>query len=520
MRLHGVAMTHEGEWELKFELDQGKDSADGSPSWLPDGIRDATPRTLQTTYYDTRTEKLRKRNTALRVRKSGDEFLQTIKQNGVGNFARGEWEQSIDGPEPHRSAARGTPIEHFMAKRRQREKLKPLFQVNVERRSCDVVKADTVIEASLDQGHVEADGNRLPIRELEFELKRGDPSQLFETAREIVGKAPLRLSFISKGERGYRLREQSLTKPIPASTVQFRRRATAKEAMQAICRTCLHDLTSNVGTIEGEHAVEGVHKTRIALRRLRAAMTLFKKITTDEESERLRGEMKWLSDLLGETRDLDVLQMESALPRAREVSGGRALVEIVAERRHAAHQKLLEAVRSQRFYVFLIDLVRWIEDGEWLKAESKRGDGPVARFARSAIARRRKRLLKKAAHLKTLLPATRHRLRIDGKKLRYMTEFLQPLAKSKEQRREHRRFVKQLEKMQTSLGTLHDAEVRGEFFRDIAEAPPALTPPNGAASAAMALSGVSAERADLLRQAALARGKIAKIGPKDMFARA
>jgi triphosphatase len=515
-------MAQEGEWELKFELDQtrdlAQDLADGSAAWLPSGIREATPRTLQTIYYDTPRTKLRKRHTALRIRKSGDEFLQSIKQDGAGNFARGEWEQAIDGPEPRPSAARGTPIEHFMAKRRQREKLVPLFQVDVERRSCDVLKADSVIEASLDQGHVEADGHRLPIRELEFELKQGDPSRLFDAARELVGKAPLRLSFISKGERGYRLRENSLTKPIPSSKVQFRRRATAKEAMQAICRICLHDLTSNVGTIEGEHAIEGVHKTRIALRRLRAAMTLFKKITADEESNRLRGEMKRLSDLLGEARDLDVLQMESTLPQARELSGGRALVEIVAEKRHASHEKLLQAVHSQRFYIFLIDLVRWIEDGDWLKFESRQGDGPVARFARRTIARRRKSLLKKADDLSKLPSDARHRVRIAGKKLRYMTEFLQPLAKSKKQQREHRRFVKQLENMQTSLGTLHDAEAHGEFFRDIAEAPPALTPPDGAASAAQSLAEVPAENADLLRQAASARGKIAKIGPKDMFA--
>jgi CHAD domain-containing protein len=291
-----------------------------------------------------------------------------------------------------------------------------------------------------------------------------------------------------------------------------------KQALQAICRACLHDLTSNVATIHGEHAIEGVHKTRIAVRRFRAAMTLFKKITDDEESNRLRGEMKWLSDLLGETRDLDVLQMESALPQARELSGGRGLVEIVAEKRHAAHEKLLEAVRSQRFYIFLVDLVRWIEDGAWLKVGSQQGDGRVARFARAAIARRRKRLLKKADHLVKLPPDARHKVRIAGKKLRYMTEFLQPLAKGKDQRREHRRFVKQLEKMQTSLGTLHDAEARGDFFRDIAEVPPALTPPDGAASAAQSLAEVSADEANLLRQAAHARGKIAKIGPKHMFA--
>ena len=128
------------------------------------------------------------------------------------------------------------------------------------------------------------------------------------------------------------------------------------------------------------------------------------------------------------------------MQRAR-IHGPHALVRghddgaAIAQKRHAAHEKLLEAARSQRFYLFLIDLVRWIEDGNWLKVKSKQGDRPVARFARTAIARRRKRLLKRADHLKKLAPQARHQVRIDGKKLRYMTEFLQPLAKSKEQRR-------------------------------------------------------------------------------------
>jgi len=73
--------------------------------------------------------------------------------------------------------------------------------------------------------------------------------------------------------------------------------------------------------------------------------------------------------------------------------------------------------------------------------------------------------------------------------------------------------------MQTSLGTLHDAEARGEFFRDIAEVPPAATPPDGAASAAQALAVNSAADADLLRQATSARRKIARTDPRDMFAR-
>ncbi|MBV9065029.1 MAG: hypothetical protein JO004_04580 [Methylobacteriaceae bacterium] len=73
--------------------------------------------------------------------------------------------------------------------------------------------------------------------------------------------------------------------------------------------------------------------------------------------------------------------------------------------------------------------------------------------------------------------------------------------------------------MQTSLGTLHDAETRGDFFGSIAEISPAATPPQGTASAALSLAQTSAEHAILLDQAASARDKIAKIRAKDMFVR-
>jgi triphosphatase len=511
-------MAHEREWELKFEINPEDLARDASPSWLPKGIRDAEPRKLESIYYDTPRSKLRKRRTALRVRKSDERFRQTIKQDDYAEFGRGEWEHDIAGPRPTPRAARGTPLEHFMSKSRRRNKLVPLFQVDVERRSCNVVKADTIVEASLDRGHVEAGGDRLSICELEFELKQGHPRELFDIARDVVGSAPLRLSFLSKGERGYRLRDQSLARPTPASPVQFRRRATAKEGFQVICRTCLHDITSNVETIEGEHSLEGVHKTRIAVRRLRATMTLFRKIIAGEEGDRLRSELNWLSHLLGEARDMDVIQVESAIPHAGELPGGRALVEIVAEKRHAAHERLLQAIRAQRFFVLLVDLVAWIEDGDWLKRKSRPADGPIAGFARGEIARRRKCLIKNAAHLAEIAPEARHRVRIAGKKLRYMTEFLEPLAKTKRQRREHRKFVKQLETLQSSLGALHDTEARATFFRQIAEVPPASTPPNGAATAALSLANAAADDADLLCKAIAAYDKLKEIKVRDIFA--
>jgi triphosphatase len=51
---------------------------------------------------------------------------------------------------------------------------------------------------------------------------------------------------------------------------------------------------------------EGVHRMRVGLRRLRAAMSLFSKLLGDQETERVKSELKWLTGELALARDLDV----------------------------------------------------------------------------------------------------------------------------------------------------------------------------------------------------------------------
>ncbi len=54
--------------------------------------------------------------------------------------------------------------------------------------------------------------------------------------------------------------------------------------------------------------IEGVHDMRVASRRLRAALEIFRDVFSRKQYRELREEVKRIADALGEVRDLDVLQ--------------------------------------------------------------------------------------------------------------------------------------------------------------------------------------------------------------------
>ena len=75
---------------------------------------------------------------ALRVRRSGDTFTQTLKDGGDGAFSRGEWETRLEGPNPDVGVLKHTPAARILAKA---GRLAPVYVVDVRRRVADVARA-------------------------------------------------------------------------------------------------------------------------------------------------------------------------------------------------------------------------------------------------------------------------------------------------------------------------------------------------------------------------------------------
>ena len=71
-----------------------------------------------------------------------------------------------------------------------------------------------------------------------------------------------------------------------------------------------------------------------ALRRLRAAISLFSAVVADDRTEAIKTELRWLAQELGPARDLDTL----GLWRAGSVQGFRQVTHRVSAERHVFDQ--------------------------------------------------------------------------------------------------------------------------------------------------------------------------------------
>ncbi|WP_251977133.1 CYTH domain-containing protein [Salinicola avicenniae] len=186
-------------------------------------------------YYDTPEGALQANRVALRVRRLGERRVQTLKsaaQSQGGLSTRGEWEWPIDDVE--RNAA-GLDVKglhelaHPALAAIDLERLAPVFATDFERRTWRYRQGDSDIEIALDQGEIIVGETRLPICELELELKQGQPEQLWMLAEALCGTAssasneetvalPARPANHSKASRAGHLRS-GWPAPPPTATI-------------------------------------------------------------------------------------------------------------------------------------------------------------------------------------------------------------------------------------------------------------------------------------------------------------
>ncbi|UVE17611.1 CYTH domain-containing protein [Pseudomonas sp. LS44] len=182
-------------------------------------------RELTNQYYDTAARDLAHAKVALRVRRDGDTYIQTLKSRGqsvAGLSERNEWEWYLDSPELDLSKLDDTCWPASLAEL-DKSLIQPAFSTDFLREFAEIAwgrgKTKVVIEAALDLGKVLAGGQEEEICELELELRQGEPEALLELAAELAADLPLMPCDISKAERGYRLFDAdsySVNLPAPA----------------------------------------------------------------------------------------------------------------------------------------------------------------------------------------------------------------------------------------------------------------------------------------------------------------
>jgi len=175
-------------------------------------------------YFDTPERDLAMAKVALRLRRDGDQVIQTLKTRGqsvAGLSERNEWDWNLAKAKLDLKKLDDSCWPAALAEL-DKKQLQPIFTTDFVRQRAEIAwgrgKARVVIEAALDLGKVIAGEGEEEICELELELRQGEPDALLELAAELAADLALMPCDISKAERGYRLFDAgsySLSLPAP-----------------------------------------------------------------------------------------------------------------------------------------------------------------------------------------------------------------------------------------------------------------------------------------------------------------
>lgn len=430
-------------------------------------------RLLKSIYYDTPGRALYRAGMTLRVRQIGKQFVQTLKVmagNDRDALRRGEWESPVATMTPDVRLLMPL-ISGGLQEVLNREPLQPVFGTEV-RRHVRALKLPTgMVEVAFDQGIIKAGDKTAPIGEIELELKQGSPTALYDLASRLSELGSVRPSIRSKADRGFELAFDAPPRVSRPSPPLVAPQMSVDQAFAAILQSGLAQLLVNEPAAEDGRNPEGIHQFRVALRRLRCALTLLHSLAPSPTLEALRADARWLAGALSEARSWDVFLSETLVEVANGCDGlnGVDAVRTFAEHaRAASYAKVRQTLTAPRTGRFELALGAWIEQRGWRHDVSSDNlaalAAPVTIFASDALTSRHNKVLKHGRHFKTLPAAGRHELRLAAKKLRYTVDFFLPLF---DEQASAKRYARRLSTLQDRLGRFNDAATTRQLIAQL-----------------------------------------------------
>ena len=429
-------------------------------------------RKLINIYYDTPDFALRRKGVALRLRKQGRQWLQTVKCAGVvagGLSTRPEWEYPYGGERFDFQPIDNDELRGWLSRDKLIRRLQPAFRTTFSRHTWRLApdKRSTIL-VMLDRGTIESGSDVETISELELELARG-------SVRRSVRPRPgsCRRTCPCARKRHPRPSVASGYSPArPSHHKRPRRRHSqpehcAREAFNAIGLACVAHIQANEAGVMASPHPEFIHQMRVAMRRLRSAMRLFAPVLNDRRIAETSTSLGKFAAALGATRDWDVLIAEflspvaDALPEDPQLD--RLVASAAAHRAHAYEHAVAELRRAPygRLMIDLLDLFHWPATASAV---------PISEFAENRLLALNRRLRKAAKRAHDLDISALHRLRIAVKRLRYALEFFAPIYPTKTVRRDLRKLIR----LQDDLGLINDVANAGPRLALCANEHPAL----------------------------------------------
>lgn len=497
----------------------------------------ATSTRMRALYFDTADRALVKANMALRLRKEGRRWVQTLKMPGDHALARIEFNHPRPGPELDLSLYDGTPAAALLST--EGSKLLVSYETDILRLHKQVRTRLGVVEIAFDRGSLRAGNLTLPVSEIEFELISGKVGAIFALGQRWLDRYPLIMDMRSKAERGDLLARTACAlgaiasdgssektearqkiihafwAPRGSMAVVLGKDLTLGQTFSVISTECLDQIARNAAVLAEIDTLgicragtpEHIHQLRVGIRRLRSAWSLFSGLPVLPPDEH-RQEIKVHFAALGTSRDDDVLRDE-LMPILTKA--GLPPIELGTT---ASSDEAHTLVTSHAFQSWLLNALKCCV--EQANPDAGRNLKIVSDLATTSLAARQptvkpesiviarlhkwhKRISRDGLAFKTLDTPTQHELRKRVKRLRYGLQF----AESWLPARRLKAYRKRLSAVQEILGAMNDLSVAKERFESLRETQP---------GAWFACGWIASKLAALTDEAAVALAQLAKSG--------
>ena len=253
-------------------------------------------------------------------------------------------------------------------------------------------------------------------------------------------------------------------------------------ALGSMLATIEATLPGTVGDVDSEF----LHDLRVAVRRTRSVARQLAAVFPADRLGRFREEFRWLGQVTGPTRDLDVLLMDFDRMRAMLPPGRAAELEplggLLRARRAEEFDRMAGELRSGRTRAVLDDWGAFLEelrrgggagvggrgggagsDGRGGSDDGRAGE-PLHALVGGRIRRIYGRMRRAGQAIDEMTPAEAlHDLRKQGKELRYLLEIFAGLFPAEAVRP----TVKTLKALQETLGEFQDREVQATMLRSL-----------------------------------------------------
>ena len=353
--------------------------------------------------------------------------------------------------------------------------LTPLARVRSRVRAMRVLdeEAKTVVRVILEEPVLEGPGEvRMPLDRRVLVLPvRGYDKAMAHVRQTLRGELGLAEAAVSLQDEAVAATGRS---PGGTSSKLEPRHERGERADRATAAALAGPSATMWATFPGTLAdldTEFLHDFRVAVRRTRSLQRQLAPVFPPEPLAHFRAEFKWLQQVTGEVRDLDVHQAE--LSRSGSTADGdrsadlEPLREMLAARRRTEFRRMSRALRSMRAteildgWSTLLETLPALPPEGRLDASEPIGD-PVDRRIRK-VYRRMVRMGKAIDDSNP--PEALHDLRKKGKELRYLLEFFAGLYPEDVVKP----MVRKLKGLQDVLGRYQDQEVQAATLRALGE---------------------------------------------------